>query len=81
MRLAMYQLGFLITWVIAFLSGYIHAISEYGFFLGAGLGWFPAAIVATIVASLWPLVAIAIIIGVVATFLRLGKRAAYRKAA
>ena len=57
----MYQVGFWITWVIAFLAGYIYAISAYGFFLGASLGWIPAAILATLCGALWPLLALALI--------------------
>ena len=48
----MYAVWFVMTWVIAFLIGYIYAIYEYGFLLGAGLGWFPAGVVATVVAAL-----------------------------
>lgn len=58
----MYQVGFWITWVLSFLVGYVYAIQEYGFLLGAGVGWIPAAIVATIVASLWPLLAFGLLI-------------------
>lgn len=65
----MYGVWFAITWVLAFVIGYIYAIYEYGFLLGGGLGWIPAAIVATVAAALWPLVALAIalamIIGVI----------------
>ncbi len=60
----MYAAWFVVTWVIAFLIGYIYAIYEYGFLLGAGLGWFPAGVVATVVAALWPLVALAIVLAI-----------------
>ncbi len=61
----MYAVWFVITWVIAFLIGYVYAIYEYGFLLGAGLGWFPAGVVATVVALLWPLVAVAIVAAII----------------
>ena len=57
----MYQVGFWITWVIAFLAGYIYAINEYGFFLGASLGWIPAAILAALCGALWPLIVLVLI--------------------
>ena len=66
----MYGLWFAITWIIAFLICFIYAIYEYGFLLGAGLGWFPAAVVATIAAALWPLVVLALALAIiVAVFL------------
>jgi hypothetical protein len=57
----MYQVGFGITWAIAFLVCWVYAIATYGFFLGVGLGWFPAAIVAALVALAWPLILLAAI--------------------
>lgn len=42
---------------IAFIAGWIYAIAAYGFFLGVGLGWFPAAILAVLVGLLWPVLA------------------------
>ncbi|MEX1205815.1 MAG: hypothetical protein WEB85_11245 [Dongiaceae bacterium] len=51
-----YKVGFVLFWVIAFIGFWIYAINEYGFLLGVGVGWFPAAIAATVVAALWPLI-------------------------
>lgn len=56
----LYGLGFLITWAITFVGCWIYAIVSYGFLLGVGLGWLPSAIAATVVAFLWPIVALAI---------------------
>lgn len=44
-----------VVWWLAFACGWIYAVSAYGFLWGLGLGWLPAAILATIVALLWPL--------------------------
>jgi hypothetical protein len=57
-----YTWGYWICWAILFLGCWIYAIASYGFLLGVGLGWFPSAIVATIVAFFWPL----LLVGVVA---------------
>lgn len=45
---------------IAFLAGWVYCIAEYGFLLGGSLGWFPSAILAFVVAWIWPLLALAI---------------------
>jgi hypothetical protein len=57
----MYRVGFAITWFIAFIAGWIYAIGQYGFFLGGGLGWIPAAFVAVIFGALWPFIALAVL--------------------
>jgi hypothetical protein len=36
-----------------FVIGWIYAIATYGFFLGGGLGWLPAACLAIIAMFLW----------------------------
>lgn len=50
----------ILVWVLVFVGTWIGCIVNYGFLLGVGLGWLPAAIVATISALLWPLALIAI---------------------
>ena len=57
-----YAIGYFITWVIVFIGTWIYAIAAYGFLLGVGLGWLPAAITATIAAFVWPLIALAIVV-------------------
>lgn len=34
--------------IAVFLGGWVYAIATYGFFLGAGLGWLPAAFLGVI---------------------------------
>lgn len=52
-----------IAWIVgfvAFLASWAYCIFEYGFLLGAGIGWFPSMIVAYITGLAWPLVALAV---------------------
>ena len=35
--------------IIAFIVGWIYAVCAFGFFLGLGLGWFPAIVIAWII--------------------------------
>ncbi|HSF93663.1 MAG TPA: hypothetical protein VLA52_01450, partial [Thermohalobaculum sp.] len=56
-----------IVWVLSFAGFWIYAISEYGFMLGVSLGWIPAAIAATVVAFVWPL--IVLVAGLIALWL------------
>ena len=42
-----------------FVIAWAYAVVQYGFFLGVGLGWIPAAVVALVVGALWPLLLIA----------------------
>lgn len=55
--------------VVSFLSGWIYAISSWGFFLGVAFGWLPAALVAIILGGLawigWGLLAAILGISVV----------------
>jgi len=53
-----YYIGALVAWVVTFVGCWIYCIATYGFLLGVGLGWLPSGIVATVVAFLWPLLAI-----------------------
>lgn len=53
-----YWIGYYVTWAVTFIGCWVYAIAAHGFLLGVGLGWLPSAIVATIVAILWPLVAL-----------------------
>ena len=59
-----YRVGNVIVGLLVFISAWIYCISEYGFLWGFGFGWLPAAILATILAFLWPLLLL-IIIGVI----------------
>jgi MFS family permease len=59
---ALYRVGFLITWVVAFLGCWIYCIASYGFLIGVGIGWLPSAIAATVVAFLWPLLVLAALV-------------------
>ncbi len=54
----------LITAVITFISCWIYAIISWGFLLGLGLGWIPSLFIAVIAGFLWPLIAIALIVGI-----------------
>lgn len=38
--------------ILAFIACYIFGVARYGFMLGMGLGWFPAAIIAWVAAQL-----------------------------
>jgi hypothetical protein len=55
-----YENGFWIVGVIAFLASWIYAVAQYGFFLGVGLGWLPAAAIGFIAGLLWPLVVLVV---------------------
>ncbi len=59
-----YKKGGLVVGGIAFLFAWVYAIATYGFFLGLGLGWIPAAVIGLIAGLLWPVVVIAIAAGV-----------------
>ena len=58
-----YGIGFGITWFLTFIGCWIYCIATYGFLLGVGLGWLPAAIVAAIVGALWPVILAIVILG------------------
>ena len=64
----LYFLGAFVVGGITFVIAWIYAIVTYGFFLGVGLGWIPAAIIGVVVGLLWPLVVLAIL-GIVALIL------------
>ena len=49
-----YKLGAIITWLVIFLGSWIYCITNYGFLVGGGLGWIPAAITATVMCLFWP---------------------------
>ena len=55
-----YKVVGILVWGLSFAGFWIYAISEYGFMLGVSLGWLPAAIAATVVAAVWPLIAIGV---------------------
>ncbi len=56
-----YRIGFIITYVLAFAGCWLYCIATYGFLLGFGLGWFPSAIAAALVALVWPLAAVVVV--------------------
>jgi len=60
MRYNAYGIGVNITWVLIFIGTWIYCIATYGFLLGVGLGWLPAAITATVLCWFWPLYLLAI---------------------
>lgn len=47
-----------IAWVCIFVGSWIWCIVNYGFLLGVGLGWLPAAITATVLCWFWPIIAV-----------------------
>jgi len=51
-----YQLGFWITAIVTFLGTWIYCICNYGFLLGVGIGWLPAAITGIVAGLFWPFV-------------------------
>lgn len=51
-----------------FFGCWIYCVFTYGFLLGVGLGWLPAAICAVVMVWLWPIAALAIV-GVVGVLL------------
>lgn len=50
-----YVWGVFIVGIPTFLGCWGYAIAQYGFFLGAGLGWLPALAITAVTAGLWPL--------------------------
>ena len=50
-----YGIGFAIVGGLSFIAAWLYAIATYGFFLGVGLGWIPAAVIGFIAGLLWPL--------------------------
>lgn len=57
-----YWIGYWITWVIVFIGLWVFAVFEYGYLLGVGLGWLPAAIISTLTSFLWPIAVVALIV-------------------
>lgn len=51
-----YRQGFLLTAVLVFLGSWGYCVLNYGFLIGVGLGWIPAAITALVIAAIWPFV-------------------------
>jgi hypothetical protein len=58
--------------VLTFLGCWAYAIALWGWFIGGGLGWIPAFVIAGIVALLFPLAAllafVVLLIGAIVTF-------------
>ncbi len=65
-----YETGALITGVIDFIALMVYAVSTYGWFLGLGMGWIPAGVIAFVIGLLWPVVlfALALVIALPAWF-------------
>ena len=57
-----------IVTVVTFLGCWAYAVSIWGWFIGIGLGWIPAAVFATIVAWLFPLAVFLTMIGLLLLF-------------
>ncbi len=51
-----YWVGYKISFVILFLLFWAYCLFEYGFLIGAGVGWIPSAIAAGILSFFWPIV-------------------------
>jgi hypothetical protein len=51
-----YWVGYKICFVILFLMFWAYCLLEYGFLIGAGIGWLPSAIAAAILSFFWPIV-------------------------
>lgn len=47
--------------VLVAIIGWIYAMNEYGFFLGAGLGWIPALFLGILAAWCWPVIVLGIL--------------------
>ena len=60
-----YGFGVAITWMIVFFGAWIYCAMTYGFLFGFGIGWLPAAILATICCWFWPLAVLFVIISLV----------------
>ncbi len=52
---------------LVFLACWLYAIASWGFLLGVGLGWIPAAAIGFIAAAIWP--ALLVLVGLVAFLL------------
>ena len=52
---AVYGLGALLVGGLTFFGSWAYAVSQYGFFLGGGLGWIPAVFIGIIVGAIWPI--------------------------
>lgn len=65
-RISLFMGG--ISGILTFIGAYIYCISEYGFLLGFGLGWFPSALLAVLVGLLMAVLWLPLIL-VVAYFL------------
>lgn len=51
------------AWIVGILSGlaaWVYAVGTWGWFLGIGLGWLPAAGVGIVAGLAWPLIALAL---------------------
>jgi hypothetical protein len=64
-----YDVGFFLVAVPVFVAVWVMAVDSYGFLLGLGLGWFPAAVVAVLSGTIWPILLLSL---VVPTLLLLG---------
>jgi len=51
-----WQVGAVITGIIAFFGIWIYSFVSWGFLIGLMIGWLPAIIGAFIIGALWPLI-------------------------
>ena len=56
----LYCLASVLVGVAAFLAAWLYAITQYGFFLGVGLGIFPSAVIGILAGVFWPVAAFVI---------------------
>lgn len=54
-----------IVGIPVFLGVWIYSMFAWGFLIGLAIGWLPALIAAFILGFLWPLVLVAILLGVI----------------
>jgi hypothetical protein len=61
---AVYRVGGLITAALVFIACWAYAVLSWGFLLGVGLGWIPSLFIAVIAGFIWPLLALALVVGI-----------------
>lgn len=55
---AIYVIGAFLVGAVTFIGSWLYAASRFGWFIGIGLGWFPAGVIGVIVGVLWPVIAL-----------------------
>ena len=59
-EMELYRGGVKVVGWPVFVLAWLYAVTQYGFFLGVGLGWIPAAVIGLVVGALWPVLLIAV---------------------